>query len=326
MKRVVFRADGNSQIGYGHFIRTLGLAALINEEFNCVYATQKPTVYQLNEIKKICNHVLELSDNDNHYEEFLNFLNVGDIVVLDNYFFNSEYQIKIKEIGCKLIYIDDHNDKDYVCDVLINNIPGFLYESFKKKDYTKLCLGTDYALLREEFFNPKYRTIKKKPNTIFMSFGGADFFNISEKIMTFLEEMNLFSEIHLLIGDAYKFFPSLEKFRNLKIHKNINANEVATLIATSDICIVPASSLLNETASIGSKILLGFFAENQVQPYKYFVDNNLAIGVGDYRNLDFNFFKEKVEEVMKSNFLIENQKKVYNYQQYTNLKKVFYDL
>ncbi|TPG40085.1 UDP-2,4-diacetamido-2,4,6-trideoxy-beta-L-altropyranose hydrolase [Flavobacterium pectinovorum] len=326
MKRVVFRADGNSQIGYGHFIRSLGLAALINKEFNCVYATQTPTVYQLNEIKKICNHVIELSDSDKHYEEFLNFLNVGDIVVLDNYFFNSEYQIKIRKRGCKLIYIDDHNDKDYVCDVLINNIPGFPYESFKKEDYTKLCLGTDYALLREDFFNPKYRIIKKKPHTIFMSFGGADFFNISEKIMTFLEEMNLFSEIHLLIGDAYRFFPSLEKFHNLKIHKNINANEVATLIATSDICIVPASSLLNEAASIGSKILLGFFAENQVQPYNYFVDNDLAIGVGDYRTLNFNLFKEKVEEVIKSSFLIENQKKVYTYQQCTNLKKVFYDL
>lgn len=325
-KRVIFRADGNSRIGYGHFVRTLGLAELINQEFNCIYATQKPTEYQLNEIHKFCTEVIELSDNDDHYQEFLDYLDEGDIVVLDNYFFTSEYQTKIREKGCKLIYIDDHNDKDYVCDALINNIPGFAYNSFRKRSYTKLYLGTNYALLRKEFFNSKYRSIKKKPNTVFMSFGGADFFNISEKIVSFLNEIGSFSEINLLIGDAYKFFPSLEKFKNLKIHKNINADEVALLIAGSDICIVPASSLLNETASVGSKILVGYFAENQIQPYNHFVDNNLAIGVGDYRNVDFNSFKTKIKEVMESSFLIENQKKVYNYQQYANLKKVFYDL
>lgn len=326
MKRVVFRSDGNSEIGYGHFVRTLGLAALINKEFNCVYATQKPTDYQRKEINKICNSLIELSDNDNHYNEFLDYLDKDDIVVLDNYFFESEYQIKIKSKGCKLIYIDDHNDKNYVCDALINNIPGFTHNSFKKEKYTKLYLGTDYALLREEFFNREYRQIKKIPNKIFLSFGGADFFNISEKLLGFLSELNSFSEINLLIGDAYKFYPSLKKFKNLKIHKNINANEVAMLIASSDINIVPASSLLNETACIGSKIITGFFADNQIQPYNYFVDNNLAIGIGDYRNLNFDLFKEKIEEVRASDFLIENQKKIYNYQQYANLKNVFYEL
>ncbi|OWU91763.1 UDP-2,4-diacetamido-2,4,6-trideoxy-beta-L-altropyranose hydrolase [Flavobacterium sp. WLB] len=325
-RRVVFRSDGNSIIGYGHFTRTLGLAALIKEEFNCIYATKIPTDYQRKEINKICSQLIELSDNDNQYDEFLSYLDKDDIVVLDNYFFDSEYQQEIRNIGCKLIYIDDHNDKNYVCDALINNIPGFEYNSFKKEGYTKLYLGTDYALLRKEFFNPKYRSIKKQTNTVFMSFGGADSYNISEKIMFFLNDIGSFSEINLLIGDAYNFFPSLEKFKNLKIHKNIDADEVALLIAGSDICIVPASSLLNETASIGSKILVGYFADNQIQPYNHFVDNHLAIGVGDYRNVDFNSFKTKIKEVMESSFLIENQKKVYNYQQYANLKNVFYDL
>ena len=326
MKRVVFRADGNSQIGYGHFVRTLGLAALIKNEFKCVYATQHPTTYQLSEIQKYCSEVIELSDNGNHFEEFLSHLKSDDIVVLDNYFFDSEYQIKIKEIGCKLIYIDDHNDKDYVSDVLINNIPGFSYQSFKKKEYTKLCLGTDYALLRQEFFDPKYRLIQKKNKTLFMSFGGADFFNMSEKIMMYLDKINWFSEIHLLIGDAYKFFPSLEKFKNLTIHKNIDADKVATLIAKAEVCIVPASSLLNETACIGSNIMVGFFAENQIQPYNHFVENNLAIGIGDFRVLTFDLFEEKMKELLDADFLIENQKKIYYYQQYGNLKKIFYEL
>ena len=325
-KRVVFRADGNLEVGYGHFIRTIGLAGLISKDFDCIYATQEPSDYQLKEIKKVCSQVIKLNKNESHYEEFLTYLKRDDIVVLDNYFFDSEYQIQIREKGCKLIYIDDHNDKNYVCDALINNIPGFSDKSFKKSNYTKLYLGTDYALLREEFFNPQLRRIKKEKNSIFISFGGADFYNISEKIIKFLYEINPLFEINLLIGDAYKFFLNLESYKNLKIHKNKSASEVANLIAASDIIIIPASSLLNEAASIGSKILVGFFADNQIQPYNYFVKNNLAIGLGDYRQLNFELFYKKMEEVMKSSFIIENQEKIYYYQQLNNLKKVFYDI
>jgi UDP-2,4-diacetamido-2,4,6-trideoxy-beta-L-altropyranose hydrolase len=187
MKKVIFRADGNADIGYGHFIRTLGIAGLINNEFECVYVTQNPSEYQISEINKVCNQVIVLSKSDKHFEEFLTYLSKGDIVVLDDYNVGSDYQISIREKGCKLIYIDDHNDKNYVCDALINNIPGFLKESFKKEEYTKLYLGSDYALLRKEFFNPELRKIKKNKNSIFLSFGGSDFFNISEKIHSILE-------------------------------------------------------------------------------------------------------------------------------------------
>jgi UDP-2,4-diacetamido-2,4,6-trideoxy-beta-L-altropyranose hydrolase len=141
-----------------------------------------------------------------------------------------------------------------------------------------------------------------------------------------LNNINTAFDINLLIGDGYKFFDNLEEFTTLKIHKNKSAAEVAQLIASSDICIIPASSLLNETASIGSNILIGYFAENQIQPYSYFVNNNLAIGVGDYRSLNFESFKDKFTETINQNFIIENQKKVYHYQQEDNLKKIFYDI
>lgn len=325
-QRVVFRADGNLEIGYGHFIRSLGIAGLINEEFTCVFATQQPTDYQIREINKVCSSFIVLGATENHFDEFLTYLKKEDIIVLDNYFFTSEYQLKIKERGCKVIFIDDYNDKNYVCDALINNIPGFTAESFKTKEYTKLYLGSDYALLRQEFFAPFLRQIKKNEKTLFLAFGGTDFFNISEKIIDFLIVINPTFKINLLIGDAYKFNNNLKKYNNLNIYKNISASEVAILMARSYICIVPASSLLNEVASIGSNILAGYFAENQKQPYDYFVDNDLAIGLGDFRELDFKLFKEKLDEVFQSDFLIQNQHTVYHFQQGNNLKKIFYDI
>lgn len=325
-RRVVFRADGNADIGYGHFIRTLGLASLINTEFECVFATQEPTPYQIEEIYNVCSGLIELSKSERHLDEFLSHLRDDDIVVIDDYTSDFDYQNTIRNKGCRVIYIDDHNDKHYVCDSLINNIPGFERDSFDLEDYTKLYLGTDYALLRKEFFNPVLRSVAKKHGTLFLSFGGSDSFNISEKLLIFINEISGFSEVNLMIGDGYKHYEKLSRFNNLNIYKNISAAEVASLIAEAEICVITASSLLNEASSIGSKILVGYFADNQIQPYNYFVENNLAVGLGDYRKIDLELFKKKLEEVRTASSLIENQRKKYRYQQEKNLKKVFYDV
>lgn len=92
------------------------------------------------------------------------------------------------------------------------------------------------------------------------------------------------------------------------------------------ICIMPASCLLNEVASIGSKILVGYFADNQKQPYDYFIENDLAIGLGDFRELGFDLFKEKLNHFFQADYLITNQFKAYQFQQANNLKKIFYDI
>lgn len=324
-RRVIFRADGNYLKGYGHFVRCLGLADIIKDDFECVFATQTPTAYQIQEINKVCEKYITLDCGQVNSSQFLRFINVNDIVVLDDYDYTKEYQLIIRSLGCKVVLIDDFNHKEYVCDALINNIPGFKEESFKKEPYTKLYLGTDFALLRKEFLNPEIRKIEKLKNIAFISFGGADFYNLSMKYVDFVKRINSDVEINVLVGDAYKHYEELSSFDNINVFKNINATDVISLIAKSTICIVPASSLLNEVAAIGSSIILGYFTENQLQPYRYFVDNNLAIGVDDFRETEFQVFEKKFDEALESlNILIKNQFESYKFQQNENLKKIFY--
>lgn len=323
-RRVVFRADGNSEIGYGHFIRTLGIAGLINERFHCVFATLSPSDYQLAEIRKVCHEVSILEDNNLLSDEFLQFLDSNDIVVLDHYNFLSSYQLEIRKKGCVVIYIDDFNNKHYVCDTLINNIPGFFYNDFRKESYTELCLGSDYALLRREFFDREFRTYTKVDNKILVAFGGSDKFNLSEKIIEYLYKIDNTLELHLLIGDGYKYVERLQIFPNLFLHKNVSAKTVAELIATSNVCIVPASSLVNEVASIGSRLLIGYFADNQINPYEYFVNNGLAIGLNDYRKLSYTEFRFKFLLAFDSDELIDRQRSIYRYQQMKNIQNIFF--
>src|SRR5690554_1973465 len=121
-KTLLFRADGNNQIGMGHYIRSLALAQMLKNHFNCAFAIQNPIPAQKKNIETACERIIELKTSNK--DEFLNFVSSQDIVVIDNYCFSTEYQRAIKSKGCKLVYIDDLNDKHYVADLIISNTIG----------------------------------------------------------------------------------------------------------------------------------------------------------------------------------------------------------
>ena len=119
-QKIYFRADAGPEIGYGHYIRSLALADMLKQDFDCTMFTQAPTDYQLREIEHVCP-IVALSDTDAKFDEFLDYLHGDEIVVLDNYFFATDYQRQIKAKGCQLVCIDDMHDKHYVANVVINH-------------------------------------------------------------------------------------------------------------------------------------------------------------------------------------------------------------
>ncbi|MBR2165902.1 MAG: UDP-2,4-diacetamido-2,4,6-trideoxy-beta-L-altropyranose hydrolase, partial [Paludibacteraceae bacterium] len=160
-RKIYFRADAGPEIGYGHYIRILALADMLKQDFDCTMFTQTPTDYQLRECETVCP-IVALPKDDSKFDTFLDYLRGDEIVVLDNYFYTTDYQRAIRAKGCQLVCIDDMHDKHYVADAVINH--GCLDKSlFDVEPYTRLCLGMDYALLRRPFRNPK--TCDRVPNS-----------------------------------------------------------------------------------------------------------------------------------------------------------------
>lgn len=54
MQKIYFRADAGAEIGYGHFIRSLALAYMLKDDFDCTFFTVEPTPYQIGEMEKVC--------------------------------------------------------------------------------------------------------------------------------------------------------------------------------------------------------------------------------------------------------------------------------
>ena len=290
-RKVYFRADGNNQIGFGHVIRSLALADMIKSQFECIFVTRFVNKYIIHEIEKSCAGYIKLQENNNkHFNEFLNILNKEDIVVLDNYFFSTDYQKQIKSIECKLICIDDMHDKHYLADVVINHGPGLHNEQFSVEDYTKLCIGLDYALLRKPFLNVvQHKRTELKRCIICM--GGADKYNITYKILKLLE-MNLNIEaVDIIIGSSFLFRTELENRINcskkeVKLHSGLSSNEMLNRMQLADFGIFPASSISLEAISVGLPFMVGYYVENQKELYNNLTNVYNVFGLGNLLHIN----------------------------------------
>lgn len=273
--KIYFRADASATIGYGHFIRTLALADMLKEDFYCTFFTTSPSAYQISEMEKVCNHVA-LSE-ETKFEDFINLLTGDEIVVLDNYFFTTGYQKQIKEKGCKLVCVDDMHDKHYVADVVINH--GLTDASlFDVEPYTRLCLGFSYALLREPFLQKSQ--LSKKKSSWFISFGGTDYLNLTEKAIRAIHDDPRVDVINVVIGDAYLYKENLNKYPKITLKKNLTAEQMAALMFQSQYAILPSSSVCIEALACGCKVAAGYFVDNQQSYHDEWNRNHHIIGLG----------------------------------------------
>lgn len=277
--KIYFRADASSTIGYGHFIRTLALADMLRRNFNCTFFTCHPTPYQVEEMGKVCSFVV--LQEEVHYDDFLSYLHGDEIVVLDNYFFDTSYQYAIKQRGCDLVCIDDMHNKHYVADVVINHgqtNPVL----FDVEPYTKLCLGFDWALLRKPFLEAaKKKYISSgRMEKVTICFGGSDIHDITSYFVNQILQLHTVSSVTAVVGDAY-IPPSLQEVDNrLAYCSRLTAQEMADLFYGSDLVICSASSVCIEALACGVKVAVGWYVDNQADFYSLLSSNNWVIGLG----------------------------------------------
>ena len=288
-RKVFFRADAGSDIGYGHFIRSLALADMLKEDFDCTFFTQSPTEYQKQEAASVCP-LISLPANDTRFNLFLQHLNGEEIVVLDNYFYTTDYQRQIKAKGCKLVCIDDMHNTHYVADMVINHAMGIKKEDFSIEDYTQLCLGTQYALLRRPFLDAIKKSAPKSPKStierIAICFGGSDPFHLTEKAIEDLSPSPSLQHIDAIVGTH---FNSLGKYKDPRIHfhQSISAQEVANIFSSCDLAIVSASSVCLEALACGAMLAVGWYVDNQHEGYEILNATGWVIGLGDLTKISF---------------------------------------
>lgn len=329
-KTIIFRADGNSNIGLGHVIRSLALAEMLKEEFNCEFATRFVTDFLVTEIKKSCSAIYHLPENeDEHFNYFLKLIKGDEIIVLDNYFFSTDYQKKILLKGCKLVCIDDLVDKYFVSNAVINHSPGIQKSDYSCESYTKLAIGLDYALLRNEFLNTK-KSEKEIVNfdKVFLSLGGSCFNSLSKYYIDLLLETKVKEVIIIANNLSLEGFVKDTKYATNKIqlYKNVNAKSMVKILDYVDVAVVPSSTLSFEAVSRNTPLITGYFVDNQQKIYNGLIEYDKIKGLGDLNKLEkekfIESFMEYEQEIKKSG----RPSNLINKSVVGNIKKLFYSI
>lgn len=308
----------------GHIMRCIALADMLKNNFNIAFAIQTPKESVIKNIHSVTETILHLPSTADYNQDatsFTQFLEPTDIVILDGYNFKTDYQKAIKNIGCKLVVIDDLHNWHHLADAIINHAAGITESLYSKEEYTKLYLGLEYALLRKPFLLPskeikKIDTIKK----VFISMGAADINNLTKKFTESLVQIDGIEEIHLMLGSINPNLESIETLiennNQVKIikHFEISAEELAELIKICDIAICPASSISLESCAIGIGLASGYTAENQKGILQGLVDKKTIIDLGDLNAIKTETIISEIKKIAETpnqlTELIRNQKKL----------------
>ena len=264
-KRLFIRVEGSAETGMGHLVRCLSIAAMVSDLFEITFAGN--SLFPESILQNIKSNAFSFKQVRSE-EDFFGLLNSSDIVLLDGYIFDSEYQRKVKGIGCKLVCIDDLHDKEMHADLVINHVPGVSVKDYQAANYTRFALGTDYALLRSAFLkSDDSDRVLKEINTLLICFGGSDPLNLTMSTLKTALKFTEFEEIRVISGPSYPFKDELVQFisnqSRIKHFHDLSEDEMYSVLSSADLAIVPASGILMEVLTFRIPVITGIYVQNQ---------------------------------------------------------------
>lgn len=294
--RLLFRADGDATIGLGHVVRLLALADMLRGLAAGHFLLRDPStaVQQLIRAEGWGMAALPATRSLSAEASWLatDFLHAQDIVMVDGYNFDDDYQQRLRGSGCGLVAIDDLQAWPVLADVLINHSPGVTPADYRPPGTTQFLLGPAFSLLRRPFLEaavpPRFST---SPSKALVCFGGADPLRLTERSLRALLQLPQVQAVTLVVGGAFGDPSALQQLaaqhptRAISIRQNVAAPVLVELLQQHDVALVPASTVLIEALVLGCPAITGYYADNQRYLADYVQAQGQAVSVGDFGQL-----------------------------------------
>jgi UDP-2,4-diacetamido-2,4,6-trideoxy-beta-L-altropyranose hydrolase len=317
-KELFIRADANSKIGIGHLMRCIALAQqsrkqgwnvtfLSNIESDLLISRIRDEGFQLVFIEKSYPNPIDLETT------MLNIANspsINKLIVLDGYNFDISYQTIVKNKGNQLFVIDDTaHQKQYVADIILNQNIIATELSYSCDPDTKLLLGTDYVLLRDEFLLFKHwkREIPKIAKKVLVIMGGGDIYEITSKVLKAFNDVDIASlEIKVLVGTSNEHTDEINHANDSNRHSIDfvqNVTSIPKLMAWADFAISSAGSTCWELAYFGLPMILIITSLNQKKNLDFLEKVGVATSPNNEINPSIDKIVNKIQKLIMNNEL-----------------------
>ena len=228
------------------------------------------------------------------------------VAVLDGYGFDGAAQAALNGAGVALMAIDDYGHAtEYCARWILNqgvNADAEMYA--RRSEDTKLLLGPDYALLRDEFlpWMNWERAIVTKSRKILVPIGGSDPENLSLRIGECVAALGRAElEVAIVVGGSNPHIRSLEQAaeRSAAATRIVNnALDMPSLMAWADVAISGAGGTSYELCFMGLPALLFVIAENQRGGAEGLAKLGAAVSAGGAREFDAQRFAGELQDLI----------------------------
>ena len=344
--KFVFRVDAGLHIGSGHVMRCLTLAdALHKQGAECVFICRlfsgnlcdliEQKGYQVcslpnseffeptyNQEQKIPHeHWLGVNWQEDARQtiDYFKQLSVSsdkpNWLIIDHYALDYQWENTVKVYVDNIMVIDDLADRKHHCQLLLDQNLGTKLDDYKDflPDDCATLLGPKYALLRDEFYQRRKVSLKRREATtkikqILITMGGIDQYNITGELLNALKGCLIPSGCKLVVVMGSQA-PHLEKVKKIaptmpwETQVLVNIANMAELMVESDLAIGAAGSTSWERCCLGLPSIMFITAMNQMAIARSFQQKNLAFIINATDCIE-NELKRSLIEIQKPNNLM----------------------
>ena len=333
--RVAIRVDSSPDVGSGHLMRCLALAAALREIG--VNATFVMRNHDGNLNQRVVDSGFTLRSLPLHHaedqrnlprlgadvytdaEETVDFLNDyrPNWLVVDHYSLDWHWESAVRIAGMRILVIDDLANRAHDCDALLDqNFPpvsSCRYENLVPSGCV-LYLGPQFALLNPNFALHRVQLMQNpglKRDGIVVSFGSSNILSLAEMTCEALNHPSLQEQqVNLVLGaDPANFEDVLHRFSNRPKTQVMGPQpHLASLMSSARLAIGAGGSTIWERRCLGLASVVVSIAPNQEHLCRVLGDLGIINYLGALETASSDLIRVACEdELMKAQPLIASE-------------------
>lgn len=228
---------------------------------------------------------------------------VVDWLVVDHYALDADWEVTLRTHCRKLMVIDDLADRAHDCHLLLDQNLGRTERHYAGlvSGHCKVLVGPQYALLRPEFSRLRQSSLDRRTTQqlrhLLITMGGVDKDNATGQVLAVLPNCRLPSDCRITVVMGARA-PWLQQVREMATEMPwptevlVNVDNMAELMADSDMAIGAAGSTSWERCCLGLPSLLVVLAENQRDGANALAKAGAVVLLGNVEGIALNLARE----------------------------------
>lgn len=310
---LLIRADASAEVGTGHIMRGLSLAQAWQDKGGTAAfqtAMRLPGLERRvrSEGVAIAHSTTQPGSTSDAEEAAKTARSAGaEWVVVDGYHFDGAYQQALKNLGLRVLAIDDYGQVDhYYADLVLNqnlHAREALYE--KRESYTHLLLGPSHALLRREFraWRDWARRTPDVAEKVLITLGGANRAGITEMVLLALGELGgRRVRADVVLGEENPRRGNIEPtLKSVSFQSRVlrNVTDMASIMSKQDLAIASSGTTSWELAFMGLPTIAIVLADNQAPIAESLEAEGVVVNAGRHDGLSPEILAHHAEDLLQ---------------------------